>query len=302
MIKYPFSYDIDNPSEIRRFLDYNLGLKIATILPERIGFKIATERGIQQYFCNENIRREIEEDLIKFFDREKAQKICKFNFIYQSIEEFFATKIAQKNDKFIINHCNIKNEKYLKNEKRGIFILIHEGHFIIGLCFISIKFNLIMNSIAWPYFDAESRVLRNFLKAKIDGMKFFTRGKFFFVGHINPKELYECLDREEFLTIAVDSPLGKSAKIEINFFGKRNYPYTAFKLAYKKGLPIFPLFFRFNFNEKIVNIEVMDPILINEKEEISLKMQGFFKEMEKRILDYPEEYFYFTSPSSWRGL
>ena len=300
MIKYPFSYNLNNPLKLKRFFDYNFGLKIASKLPDKLGFEIATIRGMQYYRKNVLIKNEIEKGLMKYFEVEKSKSIAKLNFIYQSIEEFFAVKIAKRDKSFIINHCFIENEEFIKNEKRGIFILIHEGHFIPGLCFIAERFNLVMNSVAWPYFDADSKILRNFLKAKIEGMRSFTRGKFFYVGHINPKELYECLDREEFLTIAVDSPLGKSAKLDVNFLGKRKYPYTAFKLAYKKGLPIFPLFFKFNFNDKIINIEILEPFLIQRKDDIPLKMQKFFIDMEKRILNYPEEYFYYTSPSSWR--
>ena len=295
--------------EFKKFLDYKIGLNFAYLLPEKLGFYFVKKRGEKIFEREKRIVEKIIKNLIEVLniDKNKAEKISKKIFMLSSFEEFFGLKLAKKEINFIEKKVHLKNEEFLKEiikkYKRGVFVLIHEGFFLQSLCKIAYRFNIKINAIAWPYFEAESKVFKNFIGNKIEGMKYFTKGEFFFVGYINPRKLYEKLNNNEFLAIAIDSPLGRSSKVEINFFNtKKYYPVSAFKIGLKTNSPIIPIYQSYDFNLNVINTEILTPFFIKNKDEISFKISEIFKKFEEKLKKEPEQYFYWSSPSSWATI
>ncbi len=276
-------------------LKYEKALKIAEIRGKYISEKY------KKFFneSKENIKNILE------INEENAKILIENMFKKSSIEELEASLLGNKNKNFLekyVEILNLNNFKKSLNYKKGIILtIIHVGSFASALCKTALIFNNIrFNAISWDYKTSECEITKKFIKNKIEGMNHFFRGEFFYVGRINPKKLYNKLNNKEVLIIAVDSPLGKSKFVEINFLKKQiKFPYTAVKLAHRTSSLIIPLAV-YRDEIKIIG-EFYEPIEVK-NDDYQFYMQQIFSTLEMNIYKHPDEFFYWTSPTSWRTI
>ncbi len=292
----------------KKFIDYNIELRAYSKVSYILSCKAAQFRGIKIAIKLKNDFEKMCSAISKLLNvnTEKAKEISLNVFAAASMEEMDAVRIGLKQEKFIEKHVEIENCYYINEVINrgtgGIIALLHEGSFASVLCKFGFTYNFKVNALAWPYFEAECPIFRNFLERKINGMCEFMNGKFFYVGYINAKEFYSKILNKELIAIVLDSPLGNSAKIPVKFMGKTfHYPFTALKIAFKTKSPLIPVF-TYRDSDFTIKAKVFQPIYIKSREEIPEKMQSFFNTIENELIKYPHEFFYWTSPTCWNRI
>ncbi len=276
-------------------IKYEKSINLAALRGKYIGEKFLT------YFLNskKNIK-----NVLKITDKQ-AEKITENLFKKSSIEELEACILAQKKINFLKKYVDIKNinkfRKALSYNKGIIIAIVHVGSFASALCKTAIILDdIIFNAISWDYQTSSCEITKKFLKKKIIGMKYFFKGDFFFVGRINPKKLYNKLLNKEVLIMAIDAPLGKSQFVPINFLNRNvKFPISVIKLAHKTNSLILP-FEVYRDEIKIIG-NFKDPIEIK-NDDYQSYLQTLFSLLEKNIYYHPDEFFYWTSPTSWSSL
>jgi lauroyl/myristoyl acyltransferase len=306
---YPIASNPVEPNFFKKFVDYNIELRLFSRIPYKTSCKAAYDRGIKisSYFKDDLMK--MQNNISKLLNKNSSDALqtAKEVFAFSSMEEMDAVRIGLKQEKFIQDCVIVENTEYIdeviKKGTGGIIALMHEGSFASVLCKLGYSYGFKVNALAWPYFEAECPVFRSFLERKINGMCYFMNGEFFYVGHINVKKFYSKIINKELIAIVLDSPLGNSAKVPINFLGVNfEYPFTALKVALKTKCPLIPVFTFRDKNDLKIKSKVFEPIYIEHKDEIPVKMQLFFNVLEKELIKYPHEFFYWTSPTCWNRI
>ncbi len=306
---YPIASGPFENNFFKKFFDYNIELRFFSKISYKASCKASYLRGLKISEKFKDDLKVMQNNIAKLLgkDSDSALKIAKEVFAFASMEEMDAVRIGLKHDSFIRDCVVIENIEYIDNVIKkgtgGIIALMHEGSFASVLCKLGYTYRFNVNALAWPYFEVECPVFRNFLERKINGMCDYMNGEFFYVGYINVKKFYSKIINKELIAIVLDSPLGNSAKTQVNFLGLTfDYPFTALKIALKTKCPLIPVFTIRDKNDFKIKAKVFEPIYIKKKEEIPEKMQLFFTTLEKELIKYPHEFFYWTSPTCWNRL
>ena len=298
---------ITESSNFKKKLDFLYFLPLISKLQYPVALKYAKKRGevlSEKYLNNLNDAKRNIVSILNISEK-KAKNIAKNLFIKASYEELEGCLIAKKDINFLNEFVEIKGveniEKALNKNKGIVLVIAHVGSFASALCKTAYIFKTKkFNAISWDYTTSECSVVRQFLKKKIDGMSYFFKGEYFYVGRINSKKLFNTLKNKEILIIAVDAPLGNSKFVEINFLNKKVlFPFSAVKIAYKTDSLIIPLTV-YRHGLKIVG-EYFAPIEIKD-DNYSKYMQKIFSILEKNIFEHPDEFFYWTSPTNWMTI
>ena len=295
---------ITDKTTFRKKLDFIYFLPLISKLEYPKALKFAQKRGralskkYKEHFNNAktNLKK------ILNLPKDKSEKIAQNLFIKSSYEELEACLIAKRDIKFLKEYVEIQSIENLinatKTQKGIIIVITHVGSFASALCKTAYMIKeKSFHAVSWDYRTSECPITKKFLKAKMDGMQYFYRGEYFFVGKINAKKLFNYLKNGEILIIAIDAPLGKSKFVDINFLGKKvKFPQSAIKIAHKTDSLIIPLAV-YRKGIKIVG-KYFEPIKIID-ENYNKSLQKIFNILEKNIYEHLDEFFYWTSPTSW---
>ncbi|OCC14273.1 lipid A biosynthesis lauroyl acyltransferase [Dissulfuribacter thermophilus] len=309
--RYPYiSVDLEKPTT-KKFFDYTLFLNAIAKLPYNKMIRLAFWRGRGFAETYKSSLELIKENLSTYYGRKKTSsfldKVANDIFLYSSLEEAEGARIAQRRDDYFekwIDINGISNLEGAVSRGKGVILAFtHYGSYASVICKLGQMFSQPIHGVAWPYETHPCPIFRNFIHRKVEGMRHFMKGDFFFVGKINPRRLYSALNRNEMIVILIDAPLGSSYKIPINFLARKiNLPISAFKIALRTGAAIVPIaVYRADEGKKIV-ADILPYNEIHEQQQIQPLFQSIMMEFEKYIEKNPSQFFYWTSPMSWKTI
>ena len=310
MFRYPFASTLSTTSGLKKRMDYSLVLKGIGYLPYGLSAELAFWRGKALLHDHSEVFKEIKENLRTVFTDWDDQRLfleAKKIFEYASLEEAEGARIALKRGKYLEKWVKISGLEHLHQAvsmgKGVIITFLHMGSFASVLCRLGQILPVPIHAIAWPYQECSCPVFRSFIHKKVEGMRGFMKGRFFFVGQIPVKELYSALDHNEMLVILIDAPIGKSARVEVNFLKKKGrFPLSAFKIAARKGIPVLPIAVYRKDGDLTIRADILTPHSVESLADCQRVFQSVLSDLENYIYRYPAQFFYWTSPTSWRTI
>ena len=309
-IHYPFASNLNTRSRIKKSLDYSVFLRTIARLPYPLMAQFAFWRGRAMAQNEGDAFNAIMRNMASVFpewDGDIVRHETLRLFEYASLEDAEGARIALRDGEYLERFVAIDGAENLKlalsKGKGAIITYLHMGSFGSVSCRLGMHLEQRIYSIAWPYQTCPCPVYRSFIHRKISGINFFLRGGFFFVGRISPQELYQVLARNDIIIILIDAPLGRSKLEAVNFLGRTvHLPLSAFKLAAKTNTALVPIgVFREN-NDLTIRAKVLEPRFVPSKEKAKRIFQEVLKELETFIIEYPSQFFYWTSSTSWKTL
>jgi KDO2-lipid IV(A) lauroyltransferase len=242
-----------------------------------------------KYFIDKNIKNTMH------INKSSASIIAQKSIILltQNIIDFL--KVENLNENNISNFISIKNIEYYyeaKNKNKGIiFVSAHYGCWeLIGAylsLFLKNKLSVLVQRPSEHFIDKLFFELRDYL-----GIKTLYTDNYVY----SIKNMLISLDKKECLGFLVDQH-GENEKYFVEFFGRYvSVPEISVNLAYRKNIPILPVFIsRINKNKH--EITFYEPIFINysknKDREITDIFQKIYKIIENIIRKKPDEYLWF---------
>lgn len=310
-LRYPFvSSPIDKTTTLKK-IDYGLFLNAIAKLPYDKMIRLAFWRGRRFTEIYKSSLDLIKENLVAYYkkrmDDSFLNEVANDIFLYSSLEEAEGARIAQRKDDYFEKwiHINgIFNLERAVSRGRGVILAFaHCGSFASILCKLGQIFSRPIHAIAWPYEAHPCPIFRKFIHRKVEGMRYFMGGEFFFVGRINARTIYSTLDRNEMVVILIDAPLGSSYKIPIHFMDRKvRLPISAFKIALRTQASIVPIaVYRDEDGRKIV-ADILPHMEIFGQQQIESSFQSIMTAFENYVDKNPSQFFYWTSPMSWKTI
>lgn len=278
---------------------FNVFLSLLKIIPQGISFYISKVFASFVYnlskftkykvFIEKNIKNTMN------LPKSSAKNISKKSILLliQNIIDFIKVeKLNENNINDLISVKNIENYYEAKNENKGIiFVSAHYGCWELIGAYLSLslknKLSVLVQKPSEAFIDKLFFQLREYLGIKT----------LYSDNYINSfKNMLNSLDNKECLGFLVDQH-GENEKYFVEFFGKYvSVPEISVNLAYKKDVPILPVFIN-RLDKKRHEIIFHKPIFINysnnKEREITDIFQKIYKIIENTIKQKPNEYLWF---------
>ena len=216
----------------------------------------------------------------------RIKKITRTNFFYfgQTLIDRVAFLIG-KGDRYTYTFKNEQNLVDMKNAgKGGILLSGHIGNWETAGNLLESRITPKINVLMY---DGEAKKIKKYMDTSTGGSKFNVIPIKDDISHVI--KVHKALSNNEFIAINADRYMEGSKFTEIEFLGKKaKFPIGPFIIASKFRAPVT---FVFNVKEKKYHYKLSSTLPITEKmtpEEIA---RLFVAEFEKKVIQYPEQWY-----------
>lgn len=292
--------------------DFFLFLPLLAQLPVPLAYAIARIRGRLKMPRHAQSRQAMVANMMKVLNigRREADFFSRKVFENQSIEEFEACFLPRLSKRFVDKYvqfeglCNL--DLTLSRGRGAILACFHYGSFPLSASLLGLA-GYKVHAVAAYYGDPDSgNILSRHIHNKVKWMKHWMKGEFFFVGDGIGFALRREMLQNTAVVILADAQLGRSRLVPVDFLGKKAHmPDTIFRLSRLTGASVIPYVTLREPNRlqlKIILEKPIEPVVRDDFEEYRSKMQHLIDINSRFIKNYPDQWFYISTPVNWAAL